>query len=1024
MIRAEKCRFTPGMKRSVGIFFGLLLFYGAPAQAQVAIQFTDVTAAAGIKKGEQYSAVNFHSLGIDWIDFNNDGRPDLFAVNGFNRTAHLYKNQGNGTFLQRDDLLPTLRKDLDMGGAVFADYDNDGDDDIFIFTDYKGFSLVGPNEFSGPPDFLLQNQGPPDYNFVDVAATAGVDDLSSPSPAFGLEAGHRSMTGGWLDYDRDGCLDLYVGHWVLQSDTVDGPDAGPGSIANKDRLYRNNCQGAPNTTFTDVTDLTGIYPNPAPSDVVPLMSGAAPTGLSCTGINCYYRPTLAFIGAHLNSPVDGGPAGDLDPDMYVVNVHDYDPLSFDFIFKNNGNSTFTDVTSAGDNPAAVPPAIIGDDAGAGMGIDVADIDLDGDWDVYMSDILASQDEKAPGSAPYGNVLYINQFTQTGQLKFEDNSIVESGVAGDFSWGVSFLDADQDGDEDLFVATISDKPKFLYRNDGDSGTGHVAFTNVIVGTDLDDPTMNLRGSATADYDGDGDLDLIVVNQNGPLQLFRNETTAAGNWIQIRLVPDPAYSNGGKKTNRNAINALVKVFRDGIPTLMRQVKGGSSAHSQDSLLQHFGLGSATAVTKIEVSWPSGAVDLICNRAANRLYEIKENTAQGVTCPSGDVSQPDAAGVVIASTGQEISRIDLSWTAATDATGVVAYEVYRNDQWIANRAGTDFTDRALIPSTPYCYKVKAVDAAGNVSSFSPPTAPCPTTLPDITPPATPTNLTAVVVGTRDLELNWEPAVDNSGSPVHYRILRGDQMIMEQDLLAYTDTDLVPDTNYCYTVIAVDGAGLTSSPSNPACAMPVDAQKPEPPTGLTAVVVGSTSVALSWTAAVDDVGVVKYRVYRGAENIGEPTETTFTDTTVSPGTAYTYTVSALDNAGNESFTSAPVEVTTPAASSGGGGGGGSCFIATAAYGSPMAPQVVVLREFRDRYLVSSVLGRRFIEFYYTYSPSLAETIRGHKELQAGVRLLLWPVVGLAWFIVKTSFVAKWGVMFGLMFVIARVTYSWRGSR
>ncbi len=238
-----------------------------PAMAQV--EFTEVSAQVGIA-GDSFDSSTTHGLGMIWIDYDKDGWPDLFAGNGWNSDgAHLYRNEGNGTFSRQDSLLPALVNE-EMMGSVFADYDNDGDSDIYIFTD-NHTGPVGPS--AGPANILLQNQWVENGNrvvpgeplFVDVTVAAGVEDLLDTALPDG--PAYRSATGGWLDYDRDGNIDLYVCHWDRRKQ---------GESTNNDRLYRNLGDG----TFVDATDSSGIIP---------------------TDDGLYARSCLAFIGAHLDS---------------------------------------------------------------------------------------------------------------------------------------------------------------------------------------------------------------------------------------------------------------------------------------------------------------------------------------------------------------------------------------------------------------------------------------------------------------------------------------------------------------------------------------------------------------------------------------------------------------------------------------------------------------------------------------------------------------------------------------------------
>ncbi len=532
------------------------------------VQFTDVTEAAGLAN-EVYTTDTFHGLGVDWIDYDSDGWPDLFAVNGFGNPAHLYhNNQGNGTFTNVDELLPVL-PDVEMAGAVFADYDNDGDMDIYVQATNELLTLFGDNIGDGPPNMLLQNQWvengggvlPGQPLFMDVAAAAGVDGvLNEPLGDYPASA---SFTGGWLDYDRDGWIDLYVGAGVWQSG---------GQVSNVDTLYHNNGDG----TFTDVTAASNVNPGTDPE---------------------LYRPALAFLGADLNH--------DNWPDMYVVNMHDPSPFHHDFIFLNNRDGTFTEITSA------MPG--IGDDSGAGMGIAIADIDLDGDWDIYLTDRFNSTVD----ALPLGNPLYLGNPDGTWQ----DNSAPEAGVDdGATSWGVNFLDVDHDGYEDLFVATGLSQHQQLYINNRDGTFTLLAPEDA--GIEL---AANARGSAFADYDRDGDLDLIVITKPSfsGLHLFRNDTTDAGHWLELSLV--------AVQSNRAAIGALVEVQAGGL-NMMRQILGGSSAHSQDELLAHFGVAEATMVDEVRITWPSGVQTVLNDVVSDQRLTIEEPPPETIVAIDG--------------------------------------------------------------------------------------------------------------------------------------------------------------------------------------------------------------------------------------------------------------------------------------------------------------------------------------------------------------------------------------------------------
>ena len=323
------------------------------------IRFTEVAAAAGVG-ADRFFASSTHSLGVNWIDVDADGWPDLFAVGGDpGYPPRLYRNLGDGRFEAAHHLIPELPA-YEMSGSVFADYDNDGDPDIYVYTDNVEWSLHGDNVPDGPPNLLLRNLLVENGGrvpsrrplFVEAAAAAGVDDLAATP--YGPLAGHRSKAASWLDYDRDGCVDLYVSHLVINS---------AGAAATRDRLYRNGCDGS----FTDATTAAGLY------------RGATA-----------WRGAFLVLGAHLDA--------DLWPDLYVVNVSGDNAnrsSHVDQVFRN-AEGSFTQVFRDW--------YWIGDDAQAGMGIDVADVDGNGTWDLYISDLKSGgtplEDE------PWGNVLYL------------------------------------------------------------------------------------------------------------------------------------------------------------------------------------------------------------------------------------------------------------------------------------------------------------------------------------------------------------------------------------------------------------------------------------------------------------------------------------------------------------------------------------------------------------------------------------------------------------------------------------------
>lgn len=560
------------------LIIGLLLVANSSAQ----ISFTDVADEAGINT-DTYAGATGHSLGLIWLDVNNDGWLDLFAVNGFGLLPHLFINNADGSFSNGDALLPDMPR-LELSGAIFADYDNDGDDDIYIFVNNEELSFQEPNEPDGPENILLQNLWQENGGqiiegeslFVDVAQAAGVSGLLDAPLGPDYNA-RRSSIGGWLDYDLDGCVDLFVAQMVLEQ---------LGHPANQNLLYKNNCDG----TFSDVSGVSGVD----------------------DGLNALIlRPSLAFLGVHLNT--------DLWPDLYSVNVHELAPYADDLIHHNLADGTFAEVTST------MPG--IGDDAGSGMGIDVADIDLDGDWDIYIADVYSTEND----ALPLGNPLYLGNPDGT----FSDNSAVEAGVDADFSWGVNFFDADLDGYEDLFVATVQGRAQRLFINNQD-GT----FTDVADAVGISDRDDS-RGSAVADYDLDGDLDIAVISQNGGLHLYRNDTVTNNQWLKLQLV--------GTSANRSAINAVVTATAAG-QSYKRQITGGNSAHSQDSLVVHYGVTPDVTTVDLTIDWPDQSQEIYSAVALNQMVTVVQglgfdNDQDGIVnasdnCP--DDYNPDQSDV----------------------------------------------------------------------------------------------------------------------------------------------------------------------------------------------------------------------------------------------------------------------------------------------------------------------------------------------------------------------------------------------
>jgi len=529
------------------------------------VHFEDIAARAGLRvktedggeKTKKY-IIETTGSGAAFFDYDNDGWPDIFLVNGttlegFQKdkepTSHLYHNNRDGTFT---DVTQKARVGITgWGQGVCAgDYDNDGWVDLYI-------TFWGHN-------VLLHNNG--DGTFTDVTKKAGLwhDDV-------------RWGTGcAFVDYDRDGRLDLFVSQYIdFDPATTPIPGqskfcrwkgipvmCGPrGLKGTRNELYHNNRNG----TFADVSDKSGV-------------AKAGP----------YYCFT-ALTGDYDN---DGW------PDIYVA--CDSTPS---LLFRNNHDGTFSEIGIR----AGVAYNQDGEEQ-AGMGADAADYDGDGWLDIIKTNF---SDQTAS--------LYRNHHDGT----FTDNTY-EAGLGGNtqfLGWGTLFVDVDNDGWPDLFMANGHVYPeldrnamgstfrerKLLYWNRHD---GKFKDISLDAGPGITKP-FNSHGVAAADFDNDGMVELLVNNSHDPPSLLKNDGKH-GNWILVKVV--------GTKSNRDGIGARVTV-RAGGHQQLQEVRSGGGYVSQSDFRLHFGLGAAMKIDVLEIRWPSGLVQNLENIPANQILSIKE-------------------------------------------------------------------------------------------------------------------------------------------------------------------------------------------------------------------------------------------------------------------------------------------------------------------------------------------------------------------------------------------------------------------
>ena len=502
--------------------------------------------------------------GVAFYDYDNDGWLDIFLVNGSRLegfpaggepTSHLFRNNRDGTFTD-----VTVKAGLAHSGwgqgVCIGDYDNDGWDDLFV-------TYYGKN-------VLYHNNG--DGTFTDVSQKAGVGGK-----------GTRWNTGcSFVDYDRDGRLDLFVANYIdLDLATAPAPESGPclyksvmvacgppGLQGGKNILYHNNGDG----TFTDVSEASGIL-----------------------RANGTYG--LGVLTADLDN--DGW------PDIYVAN--DSTPSA---LYQNKKNGKFEDI-------AIEAGCALSSDGKpqAGMGIAAGDYDLDGNLDLIKTNFA--------GDTPS---LYRNQ----GGANFEDTTFTAGlGTHTQYlGWGCGFFDMDNDGWLDILICNGHVYPeveqlkseagyaqrKLLYQN---LRNGRFADVSLAAGTGISEPSPS-RGAAFGDFDNDGDIDVVVNTVNDYPQLLRCDSKSANNWIKIRTI--------GTKSNRSGIGARLTCVTHppGESKPHRQideVRSGGGYFSQNDLRIHFGLGKAAKVDVLEIRWPSGQIDTLKDIKANQLIFVKE-------------------------------------------------------------------------------------------------------------------------------------------------------------------------------------------------------------------------------------------------------------------------------------------------------------------------------------------------------------------------------------------------------------------
>ncbi len=491
--------------------------------------------------------------GGGFIDVNNDGWLDIYAINGAwifqsntvneQPTNALYMQSSPNRFTEQAEQFGINHHGVGMGLGV-GDMDNDGDQDIYVTN-------FGPN-------VLYRNDG---KEFTDISLQTGTDNTK-----WGTSC-------AWGDYDRDGDLDLYIANYVVYDATTHNADFVP--------------YIAPNDGHADAATLG--YPHPANFHAAPDLlyqndgNGNFSDASQYAGIQLEYGKGLGVVFGDYNN--DGW------PDIYVAN-----DATANFLYHNNGDGTFNE-------KGALTGTAYGQDGQmeAGMGVDWGDFNNDGFLDLTVTNFQSEP-----------NALYHNNGNN-----FFANASYASGTGlitlPFLGFGTQFLDYDKDGRLDLFVVNghvLDNIERFdqsasyaqsnlLLRNAGPNEYGKVSFNDIsaTAGPALQRQRVG-RGSSTADYDNDGDLDLAVFNLGQAAALLRNDSNKQMHWLGLKLT--------GIQSNRDAIGTRVTVFtKSGLQ--IREVRGGRSYLSHSDLRLHFGLGTESQVDSLTIRWPSGKMDI---------------------------------------------------------------------------------------------------------------------------------------------------------------------------------------------------------------------------------------------------------------------------------------------------------------------------------------------------------------------------------------------------------------------------------
>lgn len=528
-----------------GLFLSILFFCNiSMISAQI---FSEQSSSIGFE--HDFRARLLMGGGAAFFDYDLDGDEDIYVTSGY-KEDRIFRNNGDGTFSRvLDNIGLGITYNYNTMGVTTGDIDNDGDRDIFIAT----WERFEGSELPDARSLLFLNNG--DGTFTEIGEQAGITH-----EAFAMGA-------AFLDYNKDGYLDVYVMNHILEANFTTDENGAINGIAHDcypNFLYLNNGD----LTFTEVAAFLNVD-----------------------------DPGCTIAAAPTDYDMDG------DLDLYLANDFGLF-LTPNSMYRNNyPMDNFTDVSvETGSNVQAF-----------GMGIAAGDFDHDHDFDYYTTNIGRNiLIENIDGN-------FVDITTEAG---VENATVPTQSNLNTTGWGTAFFDVDNDTWEDLYVAngripalpefaTATFDPDKLYMNNGDK-----TFTDVTTEAGLGDPNY-VHGMAYGDYDEDGDLDIVTVALDefgGHSKFYVNQTVNDNHYIQFKLE--------GVVSNRDAYGSKVWVFAGGEGFVKELYGGGASHASQHSSVFHFGLAQYETVDSVRIEWTNGHVQLIENPAIDTRHYVVED------------------------------------------------------------------------------------------------------------------------------------------------------------------------------------------------------------------------------------------------------------------------------------------------------------------------------------------------------------------------------------------------------------------